>query len=219
MMKNLLITSALERKTHVRILCGFIAIALLLMSCNQSPYRSEAAPTEQFMSTLQGKQFTSTLESQTLGSALPDGNYLCVANGGKALGLILQGHTYQVAMSYENGHFFNWQPGEYSYTVTQANPKEKEGANTSPQGLPRTFEQDSGVVQWLSGPMTNWYKPEISATPVQFYGKTLVTLRRVNLTPYEPDIEESYAGEISFRVWETDATCSERNFVNFGGSW
>jgi hypothetical protein len=208
MMKHLLMT----RKTSVRILCGFIAIALLLMSCNQSPYRSETASTEQFMLTLQGKQHTSTLASQTLGSALPDGNYLCVANGGKALGLILQGNTYQVAMSYENGHFFNWQAGEYSYTISQANPKEF-------GTLPRTFEQDSGTVQWLSGPMTNWYKPEISAIPVQFYGKTFVTIRRIYLTPYEPDIEESYAGEISFRVWDTDANCSEKNFVNFGGIW
>jgi hypothetical protein len=196
-------------------LFGFIAVAVLLMSCSQSPQQptNTTTATENFMLALQGEQ-SSSLQSQAFGEALPNGNYLCVERirGGKALGLILQGNTYWVAMSYDNGHFFNWQQGDYGYVGIQANPNYHERLRDF-RRLP-TVLRDSGTMAWLSGPMTAWYRLD-NTPPVQFEGQRYTKVTRTGDYSYR----QTDYGEIRFRVWDTDVDCSQINFNSFGGSW
>lgn len=211
-----------------KLLVGLCLVSVLLMSCNQSPQSrtdTRSPATENFMLALQEAQSsTATLQSQSLGSALPDGNYLCVERirNGKALGLMVQGNTYQVAMSYANGRFFNWQSGTYFYQNVQPNPRYAQQRTDFifNRGFPRDYallEQNSGSVLWLSGPMTAWYKSEFGST--QFYGKTKVELRRVRTGTYSYSVQERPVGEISFNVWSTNVDCSAFNFEGFGGIW
>jgi hypothetical protein len=211
-----------------KLLIALCLVSALLMSCNQNPKvpaDTSTPATENFMLALQGEQSSiDTLQSQALGSALPTGNYLCMERirNGKALGLMVQGNTYQIAMSYENGRFFNWQSGTYMYQNIQPNPRyRKERADfIFNRGFPRDYavlEQDSGSVLWLSGPMTAWYKSEFGST--QFYGKTKIELRRVRTGTYSSRIDERAVGDITFNVWSTNVDCSAFNFESFGGSW
>lgn len=211
-----------------KLLVGLCLLSVLLMSCNQSPNNladTSTPATENFMLALQGEQSsTNTLQTQELGSALPTGNYLCVERirNGKALGLIVQGNTYQVAMSYADGRFSNWQSGTYYYQNVQPNPNygEQRADFIFNRGFPRNYAllgQDSGSVLWLSGPMTAWYKSEFGST--QFYGKTKVELRRVRTGTYSYRIDERAVGDITFRVWDTNVDCSAFNFESFGNVW
>jgi hypothetical protein len=197
-------------------LLGLCLLAVFLMSCNQNPAATTTSVSDsgQFTLALQGEQ-APTLQSQAVGGALPNGNYLCVERirNGKALGLILQGNIYQVAMSYNNGHFFNWQEGQYSYTVTYANPRFTEQWLASRGGV---IFKDLGSVQWLSGPMTAWYNLDNNRNiPVVFSGRTDARITRRGDYSYERKDE----GTFSFRVWDTDVDCSEVNFQIFGGVW
>jgi hypothetical protein len=194
-------------------LVGVFLLALLLMSCTQTLVATSTSDSERFTLALQGEQLT-TLQNQAFGEALPTGNYLCVerVRGGKALGLILQGNTYWVAMGYDNGRFFNWQQGEYGYTGIQANPRYAEQIRDF-RRLP-TVLRDSGTIAWLSGPMTAWYT--LASTPaVQFQGQRYSRVIRTGEYSYG----QTEYGEIKFRVWDTDVDCSENNFKAYGGSW
>jgi hypothetical protein len=197
-------------------LAALLCLITLLSSCSQTPTTFSDA--ERFTATLKNNTAQPTLQNQASGERLPDGNYLCVERlrGGKALGLIIEGNTYKVAMSYSNGRFSNWQSGTYDYNVTWRKPYEAGDAF-------RTVLKDYGVVTWLSGPMTAWYRIQDNYTiynptvnlPVVFNGKRTLVAQRLGAYTYT----QKEVGEISFYVWSTPADCSETNFVNYGNVW
>jgi hypothetical protein len=198
-----------------KLLVALCLVSAPLMSCNQNPAATAMPPasSEQFTLALQGQK-TNILQNQAFGEALPAANYLCVERirGGKALGLILQGNTYWVAMSYDNGQFFNWQQGDYGYVGIQANPRYYEQLRDFRRQP--TVLRDSGTIAWLSGPMTAWYHLD-NTPPVQFEGQRYTKVTRTGDYIYQ----QTDYGEIRFRVWDTDVDCSQRNFDHFGGTW
>jgi hypothetical protein len=206
----------MHTKKHYTLFSLALLSFILLSSCSQTPTTFSDA--ERFTATLKNNTAQPTLQNQASSERLPDGNYLCIerVRGGKALGLILEGNTYQVAMRYENGHFSDWQSGTYDYTVNWREPYE-------PGDGFRNFTEDTGVVTWLSGPMTAWYDikdnyPIYNPTlnlPVVFDAKRTLIVRQVGTYTYT----QKEVGEISFYVWNTPADCSEANFVNYGNVW
>jgi hypothetical protein len=204
------------KKRHTLFAGFLLCLITVLSSCSQTP--TTVSDAERFTATLKDTSDQPTLQSQTATDVLPNGNYLCIERirGGKALGLIIDGNTYKVAMRYSNGRFSAWRSGTYSYTVNWRKPYEAGDAF-------RTVLKDYGVITWLSGPMTAWYdikdnytiyNPTVSL-PVVFNGQRTLVVQRLGTYTYT----QKEVGEISFYVWSTPADCSETNFVNYGNTW
>ena len=181
---------------HVLTVLGSAAV---LVACNAAT-SSVPIGSSGFQSVLAQPQVAAVRAQEFGGLALPNGNYLCVANGGKAMGLQISGQRYLVAMKYDqNVGFYDWQAGDYAFYPSSS--------VVNPNSNSRFT---SGTVSWNNGPMTNWNQYNVG-----FFATSNIIVS----TPTGGFRRSDFVGEITFRVWETDVSCSPANFQAFGGRW